>query len=257
MPTQPVCQPGSVLISQLAAASGVPVGTIKYYLREGLLPPGKRTAPRLSEYSGVHLYRLRLIRALREIAELPIDALRDITAALDAGDEPSDVVQYLSDAGEPHPGDDAAVSAIVRMLVNLGGWTSCPHGAATSALAEVVRFTSGEDGLAPLEREALVACVKAADSVVKATLSPGASAERTLIHHVLAVRLVSALADVALQHHCREAEDAPDVETSASSSATSTPNATPASLTSSRRPGVGTQRAKTPGSAKSPSRSVR
>lgn len=242
-----------MLISQLAAASGVPVGTIKYYLREGLLPPGKRTAPRLSEYSGVHLYRLRLIRALREIAELPIDALRDITAALDAGDEPSDVVQYLSDAGEPHPGDDAAVSAIVRMLVNLGGWTSCPHGAATSALAEVVRFTSGEDGLAPLEREALVACVKAADSVVKASLSAGASAERTLIHHVLAVRLVSALADVALQHHCRVAEEsAAEAKPSPDPAA-----AAPTAASSSRRPGGGAPRAHTTSVKKERSRSVR
>ena len=33
-------------ISQLSQASGVPVATIKFYLREELLPPGESTGPK-------------------------------------------------------------------------------------------------------------------------------------------------------------------------------------------------------------------
>ena len=38
-------------ISELSARTGVPVATIKYYLREGLLPEGERTAPTQATYA--------------------------------------------------------------------------------------------------------------------------------------------------------------------------------------------------------------
>ena len=37
-------------ISELSAQTGVPVPTIKYYLREGLLPEGERSAPTQAAY---------------------------------------------------------------------------------------------------------------------------------------------------------------------------------------------------------------
>jgi DNA-binding transcriptional MerR regulator len=47
-------------LSDLSAASGVPVATVKYYLREGLLPPGRLTAATSAQYDDSHLQRLRL-----------------------------------------------------------------------------------------------------------------------------------------------------------------------------------------------------
>ncbi|WP_346281659.1 MerR family DNA-binding transcriptional regulator, partial [Pseudonocardia sp.] len=32
-------------MAELSARTGVPIPTIKFYLREGLLPPGERTSP--------------------------------------------------------------------------------------------------------------------------------------------------------------------------------------------------------------------
>lgn len=69
-------------ISELSAASGVSVGTIKYYLREGLLPPGERTSRTSADYGAVHLERLRLIRALVEQGGLGIEAVRRVVAAV-------------------------------------------------------------------------------------------------------------------------------------------------------------------------------
>ena len=59
-------------ISELSRRSGVPVATIKYYVREGLLPAGEPTAINQALYDERHLARIELIRALREGADLSI-----------------------------------------------------------------------------------------------------------------------------------------------------------------------------------------
>lgn len=73
----------TIRISELSRTTGVSVATIKYYLREGLLPPGETTAPNQADYSDVHVHRLRLVRVLREVGDLGIDAIRDVVGAID------------------------------------------------------------------------------------------------------------------------------------------------------------------------------
>ena len=51
-------------ISELSTRSGVPVATIKYYLREKLLPEGQRSSPTQAAYTETHVQRLGVIRAL-------------------------------------------------------------------------------------------------------------------------------------------------------------------------------------------------
>jgi DNA-binding transcriptional MerR regulator len=70
-------------ISQLSTASRVPIPTIKYYLREGLLPGGEQTSATRAEYGERHVRRLRLIRALLEVGRLPIASIRKVIAAVD------------------------------------------------------------------------------------------------------------------------------------------------------------------------------
>ncbi|MEP6649003.1 MAG: MerR family transcriptional regulator, partial [Lapillicoccus sp.] len=53
-------------LAELCAATGVPAATVKYYLREGLLPPGERVSATRADYGPPHVERLRLIRALVE-----------------------------------------------------------------------------------------------------------------------------------------------------------------------------------------------
>ena len=69
-------------ISELSQRSGVPIATIKYYLREGLLPPGASTAPNQAQYDEQHLAHLNLIRALREGAGLSISTLGRVFEAM-------------------------------------------------------------------------------------------------------------------------------------------------------------------------------
>jgi DNA-binding transcriptional MerR regulator len=72
-----------VRISELARRTDVPVATIKFYLRERLLPEGMLTAATQAQYGEDHVARLRLIRALTGPGGLSIAAVRRVLEALD------------------------------------------------------------------------------------------------------------------------------------------------------------------------------
>src|SRR5690349_21241439 len=69
---------GPFRIGELSRRSGVAVGTIKYYLREGLVPVGQPTAKTQALYGGIHLRRLRLVRVLAEVGGLSIAQIRQV-----------------------------------------------------------------------------------------------------------------------------------------------------------------------------------
>jgi len=74
-------------VGELSRRSGVPVPTIKYYLREGLLPAGVLTSPNQAHYDDEHLRRLRLVRALVDVGDLSIAGVREVLVALDTRDD--------------------------------------------------------------------------------------------------------------------------------------------------------------------------
>ena len=70
-------------IAELSRRSGVPVPTIKYYLREGLLPGGTPTGRNQADYDERHLHRLRLVRALVDVGQVSIAGAREVLGAVD------------------------------------------------------------------------------------------------------------------------------------------------------------------------------
>ncbi|WP_137873624.1 MerR family transcriptional regulator [Rhodococcus sp. Q] len=73
-------------VSELVKRSGVPLATVKYYLREGVLMPGATTSATQADYGDEHLHRLALIKALAG-AGLSIHKIRVITTLVeDPGD---------------------------------------------------------------------------------------------------------------------------------------------------------------------------
>ncbi|KOV53334.1 transcriptional regulator [Streptomyces sp. AS58] len=70
-------------LAELSERSGVTTATIKYYLREGLLPPGRRITATQAEYGEDHLRRLRFVRALIQIGKVPVAAAREVLAAVE------------------------------------------------------------------------------------------------------------------------------------------------------------------------------
>jgi DNA-binding transcriptional MerR regulator len=70
-------------MSELATASGVSAGTIKHYLREGLLGNGDgvvRTSRNMAWYPPEFVERIRLIKRLQEERFMPLRLIREVLA---------------------------------------------------------------------------------------------------------------------------------------------------------------------------------
>lgn len=65
-------------IAELASRTGASIATIKYYLREGVLPAGTPTSPNQHQYAEYHVTRMRLIRTLVHVVGLPIDLVKRV-----------------------------------------------------------------------------------------------------------------------------------------------------------------------------------
>jgi len=71
-------------MAELSHRTAVPVPTIKYYQREGLLPAGEHTSPNQVRYDERHVRRIKLVRALIEVAGLSIADIRTLVTTMDA-----------------------------------------------------------------------------------------------------------------------------------------------------------------------------
>jgi DNA-binding transcriptional MerR regulator len=119
-------------LAELSARSGLPTATIKYYLRSGLLPPGSAQSSTWATYDDGHLRRLRLVRALTDVAGLSLDDVRRVVHAVDAASsahEARGAAQWpLSPALTNEP--SAASVARVEDLLSRHGWqvaADSPH----------------------------------------------------------------------------------------------------------------------------------
>ncbi|OIJ85399.1 MerR family transcriptional regulator [Streptomyces colonosanans] len=147
-------------ISELSRQSGVPVASIKYYLRKGLMPAGRAMGATLAEYGEEHVQRLRLIRALTTLGGLSIAAARDVLAEIDQPhDDPRGMLGVIHYALRT-PADAGATGAEelterVDSLVEAMDWDvseASPHRLALAAsLRELSRLGMdfGVDDLLP------------------------------------------------------------------------------------------------------------
>ncbi|HWO16475.1 MAG TPA: MerR family transcriptional regulator [Solirubrobacterales bacterium] len=65
-------------MGELAEASGVPVPTIKHYLREGLLPEPVKTSRNMAYYPPEFVDRIKLIKQLQEERFMPLKAIKSV-----------------------------------------------------------------------------------------------------------------------------------------------------------------------------------
>lgn len=135
-------------ISQLSHQAGLPVGTVKFYLRTGLLHAGRATSATQAVYDESHLERLRLVRALLEVGKLSHAEIQRILAALTA--PPAEALQTIevltlaaADPGDPdHPVADADL-ADARALVQELGWHVSDDSPHLQALARALHAFTG------------------------------------------------------------------------------------------------------------------
>ena len=113
-------------ISELSEQTGVPVPTIKYYLREGLLPEGDKRTPRLTEYDDRHVRRLVLLRILRDVGDVPVDGLKRMVAATESsGTSVHELFAVAADALAPTPPAGPGIAAtreVADAIIAQAGW---------------------------------------------------------------------------------------------------------------------------------------
>jgi DNA-binding transcriptional MerR regulator len=198
-------------IGELSRRSGVPAPTIKYYVREGLLPAGDRTKANQAEYGERHLRRLGLVRALIEVGGLPVRTAQRVIGYLDDPD-----VSPLSSMGKAHyaltalpqrpdPADDELWELALRRVdevIERHGWAVGPNNPARGSLAEALAalYRLGRDDLVALLDRYAVAAVGLAGEDVAAVLA-GATldevTENVVVWTVLGDRVFSALRRLA------------------------------------------------------------
>jgi DNA-binding transcriptional MerR regulator len=156
-----VSRPG-LKMSELAEASGVSTGTIKHYLREGLLPEPVRTSRNMAYYPPDFVERIRLIKRLQEERFMPLKLIKGV---LDDAERPriprsevqqrfelpANVLDRLEEIGvlTPEAGgydadDVAVIEAIVRFRA--GGYEE----ALGFTVYDTLRY---REALEPLVRE--------------------------------------------------------------------------------------------------------
>ncbi|AXI84703.1 MerR family transcriptional regulator [Streptomyces griseoincarnatus] len=211
-------------ISELSRRSGVSIPTIKYYLRDGLLPAGRPTAANQAEYDEEHVRRLRLIRSLIGVRGLSVSATRDVLAAVD--EQQGDVHLLLGlvlgalpversgrpprrdgyaepDGAEATAGDMAEdVAALTAEM----GWRTSPNPPAAQVVTETLE-TMRALGM-DYDWRSLVPYAELADRAARLDLDqlrdagdPLQQAERAVLLTVLLEPALLALRRLAQEHH--------------------------------------------------------
>ncbi|UKA53141.1 MerR family transcriptional regulator [Arthrobacter sp. FW305-BF8] len=72
-------------LKELSERTGVSPASIKFYLREGLLPAGRSVHATRAEYAELHVSRLELIQALRRVVGLNIAQIGSLLRMADDG----------------------------------------------------------------------------------------------------------------------------------------------------------------------------
>jgi DNA-binding transcriptional MerR regulator len=164
-------------LKELSSQSGVSSASIKYYLREGLLPAGERVYATRAQYSARHVERLELIQALRRIVGLNIEQIRGLLRMADDG---APRLELLAAVQRVVLGLDtyAAAGGEVRTtaadaVVHLRGWPDSPSDARNALNAHLELMESLK---IPVSGEVLDVYSKAMDDVagldIAATTAP-------------------------------------------------------------------------------------
>ncbi len=73
-------------ISELSGRSNVPVSTIKYYIRENLMPGPRKTKGTRAYYNFFHLDRLMLIKKIKTEGNISLDKVKEIIGMIEDGE---------------------------------------------------------------------------------------------------------------------------------------------------------------------------
>jgi DNA-binding transcriptional MerR regulator len=206
-------------MAELSRSTGVPVATIKYYLREGLLPAGRPVAATQAEYDDGHVQRLRLIRALLVVGGLSVAAAKAVVDSLDAA--PADIAAAVGAAHDalppPVPPSDEAGPVRALAAIEALGWDVEPD---STGVRQLDAALAGVDSVGlPIGPERLAVYGAAAIDMARIdvggmpTTTPTAAVHHAVVGTVMYEPVILALRRVAQQHVFRRGPTGePDAE---------------------------------------------
>jgi DNA-binding transcriptional MerR regulator len=202
----------NVRIAELSSRSGTSIPTIKYYLREGLLPPGTPTGRNQADYGEEHVRRLRLIRALIDVGGLSVAAARDVLATVDETEVPDHrllgVASYALTRAPRRDRTDPAWRAAreeVAAVVRAQGWHVMAESPNLDQLADGVtalRELGQEDLLATLPtyfRTAEQIAQAEVETVVRRA-EPARMVEGVVVGTIIGEVIIDAIRRLAHEH---------------------------------------------------------
>lgn len=193
-------------MAELSATSGIPVATIKYYLREKLLPMGESEMANQASYGAGHLDRLRLIRALIDVGGLSVASARRILEAIDSDASLPEVfkvaqhsVSAAIESSDLEPVDLASIDALLE------GWHVSPENPGRLAAARVLSAFRGvgqtdQRGWFARYAEAALLIAAADLDEIESRQGRAAKAETVVVGTVLGDALISGLRRAAQEH---------------------------------------------------------
>lgn len=180
-------------MSELSAASGVPIATIKYYLREGLLPEGERTSATQASYGDVHAKRLGVIRALID-SGVGIAGVRNVITVLDHPPaSPYDLLGAANAAVTPPLTTDLDLTAAGELVERMGARADECFPEQLAAVAHALASLDQADFTVP--EPVMAAYLEGLRAIADAELAatPTDSAEAAVRYVVLGTTLVEPL----------------------------------------------------------------
>ena len=193
-------------MAEFSTTSAIPVATIKYYLREKLLPAGESETANQASYGAAHLDRLRLIRALIDVGRLSVASAHSVLEAIDSDASLPEVfkvaqhsVSAAIEPGDLEPADLASIDAL------LTGWHVSPENPGRLAAARVLSAFRGvgqsdERGWYARYAEAALLMAAADLDEIESRPDRAAKAETVVVGTVLGDALISGLRRAAQEH---------------------------------------------------------
>lgn len=204
-------------ISGLSETTGVPVATLKYYLREGLLHPGLARSRTQADYDDSHVARVRLVRALTDVGGLSLATAKRVLATVESPD-----LERLGVLGAAHRSlmgeewvevDDSTASRQASAeqradspawdLIRERGWNVHPGDPVIDDLDRA--WAACEDAAIGLDTERIHTYADAVEEIARVDVDsvppdPQAAVRQVVLGTVLVDPVLSALRRLAQQH---------------------------------------------------------
>ena len=202
-------------LAELSDETGVAVATLKYYLREGLLHPGRTLSRTQSDYDETHVGRVRLVRALSEVGGLSLATIEQVLEVItDPGTDRLHVLEAAQRtlaraASRTVDGAEGGSTQRVRAWIERHGWEidpldpfiddlaraweACDHAALGLDEDRMDRYADHVEGIATVD-------------VLTVPGDPAAAVRHVVLGTLLVDPVLVALRRLAQQHVSRRTE---------------------------------------------------